>query len=377
MTILSISADSHVTEPGDCYLPRIDPRFRDRAPVAVTDETMGAVMLIDRGASRIPYGMVAAAGRPVDKIGPFQFVGWDELHPGGWDPVARLSEQERDGVAAEIIYPSVGMLLCNHPDADYKKACFDAYNLWLAEFQGAAPDRLIGVGQTALRSVAEGVADLEVIHRLGLRGVMLPGYAACPDEGDYDDPRWDPLWRAAVDLSLPVSFHILTSRTDVTGHASFRGPKMNSFLGIIRGCQDIIGTLIFGGVFERHPDLKVVCVEADAGWVPHWMYRADHALNHHRGWLEHATLSRLPSEYFRENVYVTFQDDWVAFHMTEMVNHERLLWANDHPHADSTFPRSQEVLAEQTAHLPNNVRDDILWRNCARLYELKVGGEQA
>jgi uncharacterized protein len=377
MTILSISADSHVTEPGDCYLPRIDPRFRDRAPVAVTDEVMGAVMLIDRGASRIPYGMVAAAGRAVDKVGPFQFVGWDELHPGGWDPVARLSEQERDGVAAEVIYPSVGMLLCNHPDADYKKACFDAYNLWLAEFEAAAPDRLIGVGQTALRSVEEGVDDLEAIHRLGLRGVMLPGYAACHDEGDYDDPRWDPLWRAAVELGLPVSFHILTSRTDVTGHASFRGPKMNSFLGIIRGCQDIIGTLIFGGVFERHPQLKVVCVEADAGWVPHWMYRADHALRHHQNWLEHAALSRLPSEYFRENVYVTFQDDWVAFQMTEMVNHERLLWANDHPHADSTFPRSQEVLAAHTAHLPQSVRDDIVWRNCARLYELNVEGEAA
>jgi uncharacterized protein len=377
MTILSISADSHVTEPGDCYLPRIDPRFRDRAPVAVTDETMGAVMLIDQGVSRIPYGMVAAAGRPVDQIGPFQFVGWDELHPGGWDPVARLSEQERDGVAAEIIYPSVGMLLCNHPDADYKKACFDAYNLWLAEFGAAAPDRLIGVGQTALRSVEEGVGDLEAIRRLGLRGVMLPGYAACHDEGDYDDPRWDPLWQAAVDLGLPVSFHILTSRTDVTGHTSFRGPTMNSFLGIIRGCQDIIGTLIFGGVFERHPELKVVCVEADAGWVPHWMYRADHALRHHRSWLGHATLSRLPSEYFRQNVYVTFQDDWVAFQMTQMVNHERLLWASDHPHADSTFPRSQEVLATQTAHLPENVRDDIVWRNCARLYELNVGGEAA
>lgn len=377
MTILSISADSHVTEPGDCYLPRIDPRFRHRAPVAVTDEAMGAVMLIDQGASRVPYGMVAAAGRPVDKIGPFQFVGWDELHPGGWDPVARLSEQARDGVAAEVIYPSVGMLLCNHPDGDYKKACFDAYNLWLAEFESTAPDRLIGVGQTALRSVEEGVADLEAVHRLGLRGVMLPGYAACHDDGDYDDPRWDPLWRAAVDLGLPVSFHILTSRTDVTGHASFRGPKMNSFLGIIRGCQDIIGTLIFGGVFERHPALKVVCVEADAGWVPHWMYRADHALRHHQNWLAHASLSRLPSEYFRENVYVTFQDDWVAFQMTEMVNHERLLWANDHPHADSTFPHSQEVLAAHTAHLPENVRDDIVWRNCARLYGLNVGGEAA
>ena len=104
---------------------------------------MGAVMDIDNGRSRVPYGMVAAAGRPVEKIGPFQYVGWDELHPGGWDPKARLAEQDRDGVAAEVLYPSVGMLLCNHPDADYKKACFDAYNLWLAEFQATPrpPDR--------------------------------------------------------------------------------------------------------------------------------------------------------------------------------------------------------------------------------------------
>ena len=156
----SISADSHVTEPGDCYLPRIDPRFRDRAPVAKTDAKVGAVMAIDAGKSWVPYGMIAAAGRPAEKIGPFEHVGWDELHPGGWDPKARLAEQDRDGVAIEVLYPSIGMLLCNHPDADYKKACFDAYNLWLAEFQSTAPDRLVGVGQTALRSVEEGISDM-------------------------------------------------------------------------------------------------------------------------------------------------------------------------------------------------------------------------
>ena len=78
MTLLTMSADSHVTEPGDCYLDRIDPRFRDRAPRAVTDDVMGAVLLIDEGKSRIPYGMVAAAGRPAEKIGPFEYVGWDE-----------------------------------------------------------------------------------------------------------------------------------------------------------------------------------------------------------------------------------------------------------------------------------------------------------
>ena len=369
MTLLAISADSHVTEPGDCYVDRIDPRFRDRAPVAATHDTMGAVMVVDNGLTTIPYGMVAAAGRPPERIGPFEHVPWEELHQGGWDPTARVAEQERDGVAAEVLYPSVGMLLCNLPDADYKKACFDAYNLWLAEFQSHDPSRLIGVGQTALRSVEEGVDDLERIAGLGLRGAMLPGFAACHADGDYDDPRWDPLWRAAVELGLPLSFHILTA-SEQLGGSGFRGPKMNSFLGIIRGCQDIIGTLVFGRVFDRHPDLRVVCVEADAGWVAHWMYRADHAVARHRNWLGSGDLARRPSEYLRSNVYVTFQDDWVAFQTAHLVNHERLLWASDHPHSDSTFPESQRVLAEQTAHLEPDVRDDILWRNCARLYRL-------
>jgi predicted TIM-barrel fold metal-dependent hydrolase len=370
MTLLAISADSHVTEPGDCYVDRIDPKFRDRAPVARTDDTMGAVMDIDNGRSRVPYGMVAAAGRPADKISPWEFVPWEELHPGGWDPKARLEEQDRDGVAAEVLYPSVGMLLCNHPDVDYKKACFDAYNLWIAEFQSHAPERIVGLGQTALRSVDEGIADLEAVKGLGLRGVMMPGVAGCHDEGDYDDERWDPFWQAAIDMGLPLSFHILTSGSDVLGGTGFRGPKINGFMGIIRGCQDIIGTLIYGGVFDRFPELQVVCVEADAGWAPHWMYRADHAYKRHRNWLTSAALSRMPSDYFKQNVYVTFQDDWVAFQVTHLLDHRRLMWASDHPHSDATFPDSQQVLAEQTAHLDPEVRDDIIWRNCARLYGL-------
>jgi predicted TIM-barrel fold metal-dependent hydrolase len=101
------------------------------------------------------------------------------------------------------------------------------------------------------------------------------------------------------------------------------------------------------------------------------MYRADHAFDRHRNWLT-ADLTRPPSEYFRENVYVTFQDDFVAFQVTELLNHERLMWANDHPHSDATWPESQSVVAEHTARLSAQVRDDILWRNCARLYNLEV-----
>ena len=82
---------------------------------------------------------------------------------------------------------------------------------------------------------------------------MLPGI---PPEKDYDHPMYDELWDAIVDLGLPPSFHILTSRSDTPGADHVRGPKLNSFMSIVRGNQDIIGTLIFGAVFERHPDLR-------------------------------------------------------------------------------------------------------------------------
>ena len=364
-----ISADSHVTEPAGTYIDRIDPKFRDRAPRMHYDETLGDVMLIDNGKSLVPFWLVAAAGRPTEEVRLDTGKHFEDLWQGGWDPVARLADQDLDGVAAEVIYPSVGMLLFNDPDIDYQHACFDAYNQWIAEFCSYAPQRLIGMGQTALRTPAEGIADLEAIKALGLRGVMLPGL---PPNADYDDPMYDEFWDAVVDLGIPPSFHILTSRQTNDPFGNVRGPRLNSFMTILRANQDIIGVLIFGAVFERHPDLRVVCVEADAGWVPHWMYRADHAYDRHRNWLTAGALTKVPSEYFREHVYLTFQDDWVAFHMADQMNHERLMWANDFPHSDATWPNSQAMLAEHAAHLDDDVRARILHDNAAELYGIVV-----
>jgi len=141
---------------------------------------------------------------------------------------------------------------------------------------------------------------------------------------------------------------------------------------IIRGCQDIIGTLILSGVFERHPKLKVICVEADAGWAPHYTYRMDHGFKRHRHWLTAGTLSKLPSEYFWENVYVTFQDDWVAFRMVDMVNFRRLMWANDFPHSDSTWPNSKEVAERQMKDLDEEQIQKIVRGNAIRMLQLDL-----
>src|SRR5262249_37809525 len=158
------------------------------------------------------------------------------------------------------------------------------------------------------RSPREGIDDLQRIKALGLRGVMLPGN---PGEGDYDSEIYDDFWEAAIELELPLSFHILTSRQS----RHVRVPLLNYAVTTIRANQDIIAMFIYGAVFDRHPQLRIVCVEADAGWVPHYMYRMDHYYQRHRHSLHGQELQRMPSDYFRENIYVTFQDDWVAFKM--------------------------------------------------------------
>ncbi|HEY1837506.1 MAG: amidohydrolase family protein [Rhizomicrobium sp.] len=370
----AISADSHITEPPNCYVDHIEARYRDTAPRIVPDTRTGQggeIFVIDGYPDPVTLGLVAAAGKdPKElKIGGSFFA---DLHRGGWDPKARLKDQERDGVAGEMIYPTIGMILCGHSDANYKNACMWAYNRWLEEFVGAAPERLYGLGMTAVRSVPEAIEDFRRIKEMGFKGVMMPAEPATRE--DYDDKSFDPLWRAAVELGLPISFHTFTERRGGNalsdGARVQRGPKIGAWQAVIRTCQDIIGMFIFGRVFERFPELKLVCVEADAGWAPHFMYRMDHVYKRHRAWLKCEEMTKLPSEYFSQNVYVTFQDDWVAFKMTGMCNPRRLMWANDFPHSDSTWPWSQELLEQHTKSLTEQETKWILRDNVRELYGL-------
>lgn len=361
-----ISADSHITEPPNLYVDFIEPKYRDIAPHVVDDPKRGEIYVIDGMRDTIPMSLVAAAGKDPSELST-RGAKFADLHRGGWDPVARKADQDRDGVGAEIIYPSVGMVLCNHPNMQFKQACFGAYNRWLQEFCGGLPGRLFGQAQIALATPEQGITEAVKAKEMGFTGLMLPGD---PGHEDYHHPDYDPFYEAVIDLGLPISFHILTSKNDMI--RNYRGPRINAFQTIIRGNQDIIGTFIYGGVFERHPALRLVCVEADAGWAPHFMYRMDHAYKRHRFWMRCDELERLPSEYFNENVYMTFQDDWTAFKYRNDMNVERLMWGNDFPHSDATWPHSQALLAEHTADMSDWERDRITHDNVAELYGITL-----
>ena len=366
-----ISADSHICETPDTYVARIDKKFKDRAPVIVHDERRGDVFVIEGSKTPIPLSLISAAGKAPEELSARGAV-WDQLHKGGWDPQARIVAQEQDGIAAEVLYPSIGMEICNIPDLDLKQACMQAYNLWLAEFCAPYPERLIGLGQAAVRTPEDGITELESIKGLGFKGVMLPGR---PGVADYNDPMYDEFFEAAIALDLVCSFHILTSGEGL--RQSYRGSKINAFMSIVRGNQDLMSMFVFDGIFMRHPQLHIVSVEADGGWVPHFMYRMDHAYQRHRHWMQGRELEKRPSEYFREHIYFTFQDDYTAFLFKDHMNIARMMWANDYPHSDSTWPWSQEVLKTHLAHMTEPEKNLVLHDNVARLYQLDTSIFQA
>ncbi len=369
---LAISGDSHVVEPPEAYSRYIDPKYRDVAPKIIKNPNpeIKNELYWAEGITPFAFHTSSAAGLKPHEI-DMEHGGFASMHNAGWDSKYRIEAQDRDGMLAEVIYPTIGMLLCSIPDGAYRQACFRAFNQWMRDYCSENPIRLNGIGQSAANGPENTIADLHQIKELGLKGVMMPSIAG--GDIDYDHPDYDKVWKVAVELGLPIGFHVLTGRgAGALTSAPPRGGKLAGFGGIVRELQDIASLFIFGRIFERHPDLRVVLVESDAGWAPHFCSRMDHAYKRHRFWMKSGPMEKLPSEYFLENIYMTFQDDWVAIKNVDLLNPRRLLWANDYPHSDSTWPWSHELLAHHTQALTQEHIDLILRENAKELYKLEI-----
>jgi predicted TIM-barrel fold metal-dependent hydrolase len=362
-----ISADSHVVEPYDLWTTRMKGGpFADRAPHMVEHDQHGHLFIID-GLKPAPVGLAGAAGKSADEL---RLTGdtTDTIRSGGWDPVARLVDMDADGVAAEVLYPSIGMTLAQSVDRDYQLACIRAYNDWMVDFCAAGKGRLVGLAMIPTIDPEAAVEEIERAADLGLRGAMVPG---APAEGHYAEARFDPMWEAFAARRWPVSFHILTG-------AGGGDPTLGSGLGmltvmsVVQQVQQTLGLLIFGGVFDRHPALRVVSAEHDAGWVAHYSYRLDQMWERHHAWLGRKSegLERMPSEYLRNNVWFTFQKDPVAVETRHRVGLDRLMWASDYPHSDSTWPHSLKVIERDFAGIPASDLTAIVHDNAAALYGL-------
>jgi predicted TIM-barrel fold metal-dependent hydrolase len=209
--------------------------------------------------------------------------------------------------------------------------------------------------------VTAGVAELERARRLGLRGALI--WSSAPDDRPYSDPSYEPFWDAAEAAGTPLSLHLGTGATPLAGTA---GMLAVAYMFTHHAAQRSLAQMIFGGVFERHPELRAVSVENDVGWIPHWLERIDHAGEKFRAFHPHLTLR--PSEYFRRQVAATFQEDRIGIRLRDTLGSGALLWASDYPHTDSTWPHSRAVVARDFADVPGDELRAIVHDNAARLY---------
>ncbi len=357
-----ISADSHVVEPPDLWLKYIDPKFKDRAPRLVHQEESDLFECQGEPLMRVYIASFGAAGRPQEQVrlqGRFE----RDIPQGAWDAGARLKAMAQDGVQAEVLYPSVALRMYAIQSQELQIACFRAYNTWLADFCSKAPDHLKGIGLISLKDVERGIEELRRIRELGLVGGMIalsPG-----EEQQYNDGRYDPFWAAAQEMEIPLSLHASTTE-------SVRSePTVADGATVVVHVQRSLALMVFGGVFERFPRLKIVSVENDVGWVPYFVYLLDYMFQRRRHlyrWRWDLIQKALPSEYVRRQVYFTFMHDssWMA--ARHQIGIGQVMWASDYPHQDSTWPHSQKIVASLFQHVPEDERRQVVETNVARLY---------
>ncbi len=352
-----ISADSHVVETEDLWRTYLDKRFQDKAPRLVHQPTRDAWAIEGLGAP-VSAGHNRAGTRPEDLGKTFRFM---EGLTGGWDAESRLKDVARDGIDGEVLYPSSSMHIFRHPDLDFQWACFRAYNRWLSEFCASHPDKLKGLALISLQDIETAVAELGKAKKLGLAGAVIALY---PDKDKpYSGPMYDPFWAACQDLEMPLSLHILTGR-GVDLHDLMVDYSIAPTI-----VQRTLAVLVFSGVFERFPGLKVVSAENDISWAADFLQRMDHVYQLHRHYVPtKLTSGKLPSELFKEHVYCTFQRDLAGAKLAGTIGAGNMLWASDYPHVDSTWPRSQQVIAEHTSFLTEQEGRMVFCENAARLY---------
>ena len=354
-----ISADSHVAEPADLWQHYMEDRYRDRAPHVRQDKDTD--VFVCPGIDDFSVGLLAPAGTEPSKLN--RKGRYEDSRKGGWDPDERIKDEDLDSVDAEVLYPTLGMRMYKVEDVEYQDALFRAYNTWMADFCKAYPERLKGIGLISLTDIEKGMAETRRAKQLGLCGVMI---SSTPEDDQlYLGGSYDPFWKLAQDLDLPVSLHLFTGTKAHKGSTHWLVEYSTSPYWVQRS----LTALVFGGIFEKFPKLKVVSVENDIGWVPNLLERIDHAYERHHQWSSTTgLLKRKPSEYFRDHIYLTFIRDHAGIELRHRAGLGNLMWSNDYPHTDSVWPHSKQVIASLFKGVPEHEKRMIVCENAAKLY---------
>jgi predicted TIM-barrel fold metal-dependent hydrolase len=349
-----ISADSHTVEPPDLWEKWLERKYHDTAPKLVEDRDGGHAWLYMGATTPEPLGLVTCVGtHPEELKWTGKRYGVD-IHPSCHDGAERLKVLDADGVDAETLYPPQRAVLTfmKSKDRDAHLAGIRAYNRWLKEgFCAPDPDRLIGIFQMPNVGIETSVAELERAQREGFRGVALSSW---PSGGDDLRAEDDPFWDTAAQLGMPVSIHILLAAQQQKLGSTNKGSVAIGASAFMYS-MPILVEMIFQGVFDRFPKLRLALVEVGVGWIPHFLEMVDDRYWRNRHWTN-TKVKKVPSEYFRDHMLATFIVDRNGITVRHQVGIENMAWSTDFPHHGNDWPYSRRTIDRLFTDVPAEER---------------------
>lgn len=349
-TIPKISADSHVDEPHDLWFDRLPEKYREQAPRRIQAHDEGGWSLVVDGSA----------------------VGWSDV---GLDRAAELERQRNeatapeprhemmrtDGINGEIVYPTIGLYCWGIDDPDIGRACCETYNDWILERLGG-DSRIKLAAMLPTWNLDMALAEIERVGGHPSVGGLLVPLVGKPE---WNLPEWEPLWGVVAETGKPLVMH------QGTGHDMIFYRGWGSATANLLATQSMAprAAALFScsGILERYPSLHVVMVEVNGGWMAWTCSTLDEYYQAHSGWSK-PKLAELPSHYVTRQIHATFQDDRVAMLNIPLTGAECLLWGNDYPHPESTYPNSNKVLNGLLAGVSDEDVLAVTSGNAARLF---------
>ncbi len=376
---LAADSDMHVMEPADLWQRYMDPLWGHAIPVGLEEiERDMRVKVKNEVMLRLGRMRPQAGGRPWKQAQDSAFV---HAEAQRWDAASQVMAMEMEHLDSAVFFPSRGLFVLamqsaehigpNGLEPDLATAIARGYNDWMADFVSDCqrPGRVFGAAMLAPHDVASAVDELaRNVERGFVAAFLTPGLV---DNKPWHDRKYDPLWREAERLGVPICFHgggVTSLKPDFAFSDYFDKLMLWHSFNQPLGIMFVATCFTSGGILERFPTLRLGLLEGNCSWAPFMMYRLDE----HWEWtgrFEAPEVRLKPSEYLVRNCYLSCEaDETAAVHYFEDFGDDNVVFSTDYPHADSKFPHATKAFLE----LPfeDGTKKKVLWDNYVKLYDL-------
>jgi predicted TIM-barrel fold metal-dependent hydrolase len=370
-----ISSDDHVIESPDLWAARVRGAHADRVPRVVAFDDADYWVVDGRKTGSFSAGLQPGQ-RFIDPSNLKSVGRFSDVRPGAVDAAAHVVDNESDGIVAAVIYPTLGLSLFRSiADSSLLTTVCRAYNDWLVDYCSVDPVHLRGVAMMNVDDPEEAAGELRRAKEHGLVGAFIP--TALPVGTTYADPEFDVFWSAAQELATPISLHFGAVRAGAANSdAEFTTATLTRtyFITVEDYAKASLADMLFSGLFDRFPKLRVGSIEHELGWIPHFLDRLDYTYTQRQGNHMFPKLKdgMLPSDHFRRNIFCSFQEDALGITYRRTIGLEGLMFGSDYPHTESTYPKSREIMAARLEGVPEEEQRLIVFDNVNNLYGLGV-----